>query len=187
MKRKWHLIYEPYRAFFVVGVIIAATLYSAFIAHDLYLRNKLEECAIFAFMGLVCFSLLFIYAPKDGLLIRFGTVVRFTEDGLECFTPFWGRYRILWDEIHSYGIFHSSYEGSSYMACDLMYFSKDKERLPRRGKPLDRKEKGRIGRDRILIQYRDDIWAEMQAVLPEPLKMVLADSLRSGRDCHARR
>ena len=84
------------------------------------------------------------------------------------------------DEIHTYGFGGNSF---SYKSIPVLYFSLNKaEYVPKNGMELLR-----IGRDRIIFQYRPSIWAALTEYMPRDMVKRLDDVIRNERGGHFRR
>lgn len=71
----------------------------------------------------------------------------------------------------------------SYMSASFLYFSRNEEEyVPKNGMELLR-----IGRDRIIFQYRPSIWAALTEYMPRDMIKRLDDVIRNERGGHFRR
>lgn len=71
----------------------------------------------------------------------------------------------------------------SYMSMPFLYFSLD----PAEYAPQNGGEAARIGRDRIIFQYRPSIWAALTEYMPRDMVKRLDDVIRNERGGHFRR
>ena len=101
-------------------------------------------------------------------------------EGIHCRSPRWGRFTLWWDEIRTYGFYGYSF---SYMSMPFLYFSLD----PAEYAPQNGGEAARIGRDRIIFQYRPSIWAALTEYMPRDMVKRLDDVIRNERGGHFRR
>lgn len=94
--------------------------------------------------------------------------------------PRWGRFTLQWDEIRTYGFGGNSF---SYKSVPVLYFSLNEvEYVPKNGMELLR-----IGRDRIIFQYRESIWAALTEYMPRDMVKRLDDVIRNERGGHFQR
>ena len=122
----------------------------------------------------------FILANKPQAFSRFLTRCSFDAEGIHCRSPRWGRFTLRWDEIRTYGFGVNSF---SYMSASFLYFSRNEEEyVPKNGMELLR-----IGRDRIIFQYRESIWAARSEYMPRDMVKRLDDVIRNERGGHFRR
>ena len=69
------------------------------------------------------------------------------------------------------------------MSASFLYFSRNEvEYVPKNGMKLLR-----IGRDRIIFQYRPSIWAALTEYMPKDMIKRLDDVIRNERGGHFRR
>ena len=82
--------------------------------------------------------------------------------------------------FRTYGFYGYSF---SYMSMPFLYFSLD----PAEYAPQNGGEVARIGRDRIIFQYRPSIWAALTEYMPRDMVKRLDDVIRNERGGHFQR
>lgn len=80
---------------------------------------------------------------------------------------------------------HMGFMGTLFPICPcrFLYFSLD----PAEYAPQNGGEAARIGRDRIIFQYRPSIWAALTEYMPRDMIKRLDDVIRNERGGHFRR
>lgn len=181
MKQKWHKLYDNYSTYYVSGAI--ALMYALIIALNIWIYRECdvvsEKIALMLVLDIPgCIFL--ILANKPQVFSRFLTRCSFDAEGIHCRSPRWGRFTLRWDEIRTYGFYGYSF---SYMSMPFLYFSLD----PAEYAPQNGGEVARIGRDRIIFQYRPSIWAALTEYMPRDMVKRLDDVIRNERGGHFRR
>ena len=181
MKQKWHKLYDHYSTYYVlVGI---ALMYALLAALNIWIYKKCdavsEKIALMLVLDIPgCIFLVLAYKPQ--VLSRFLTRCSFDAEGIHCRSSRWGRFTLRWDEIRTYGFGVNSF---SYMSASFLYFSRNEEEyVPKNGMELLR-----IGRDRIIFQYRPSIWAALTEYMPKDMVKRLDDVIRNERGGHFRR
>ena len=181
MKQKWHKLYDNYSTYYVSGAI--ALMYALIIALNIWIYRECdvvsEKIALMLVLDIPgCIFL--ILANKPQVFSRFLTRCSFDAEGIHCRSPRWGRFTLRWNEIRTYGFGVNSF---SYMSASFLYFSRNEvEYVPKNGMELLR-----IGRDRIIFQYRPSIWAALTEYMPRDMIKRLDDVIRNERGGHFRR
>lgn len=181
MKRKWHKLYDNYSTYYVSGGI--ALMYALITALNIWIYRECdvvsEKIALMLVLDIPgCIFL--ILANKPQVFSRFLTRCSFDAEGIHCRSPRWGRFTLRWDEIRTYGFYGYSF---SYMSMPFLYFSLD----PAEYAPQNGGEVARIGRDRIIFQYRPSIWAALTEYMPRDMVKRLDDVIRNERGGHFQR
>ena len=180
MKQKWHKLYGNYITYLIlVGL---GLYYISVIALDIWVFHAPDlSFSIPCFLMLTCPAILSIglsYKPQG--FSRLLTRCSFDAEGIHCRSPRWGRFTLRWDEIRTYGFGVNSF---SYMSASFLYFSRNEvEYVPKNGMELLR-----IGRDRIIFQYRPSIWAALTEYMPRDMVKRLDDVIRNERGGHFQR
>ena len=180
MKQKWHKLYGNYITYLIlVGL---GLYYISVIALDIWVFHAPDlSFSIPCFLILTCPAILSIglsYKPQG--FSRLLTRCSFDAEGIHCRSPRWGRFTLRWDEIRTYGFGGNSF---SYKSIPVLYFSLNKaEYVPKNGMELLR-----IGRDRIIFQYRPSIWAALTEYMPRDMVKRLDDVIRNERGGHFQR
>lgn len=181
MKQKWHKLYDNYSTYYVSGAI--ALMYALIIALNIWIYRECdvvsEKIALMLVLDIPgCIFL--ILANKPQVFSRFLTRCSFDSEGIHCRSPRWGRFTLRWDEIRTYGFGVNSF---SYMSASFLYFSRNEvEYVPKNGMELLR-----IGRDRIIFEYRPSIWAALTEYMPRDMVKRLDDVIRNERGGHFQR
>lgn len=181
MKRKRYKLYDNYTTYYIlVGI---ALMYALLAALNIWIYKKCdavsEKIALMLVLDIPgCIFLVLAYKPQ--VLSRFLTRCSFDAEGIHCRSPRWGRFTLRWDEIRTYGFYGYSF---SYMSMPFLYFSLDPEEYA----PQNGGEVARIGRDRIIFQYRPSIWAALTEYMPRDMVKRLDDVIRNERGGHFRR
>ena len=180
MKRKWHKLYGNYITYLIlVGL---GLYYISVIALDIWVFHAPDlSFSIPCFLMLTCPAVLtIVLAYKPQGFSRLLTRCSFDAEGIHCWSPRWGRFTLRWDEIRTYGFGVNSF---SYMSASFLYFSRNEEEyVPKNGMELLR-----IGRDRIIFEYRPSIWAALTEYMPRDMIKRLDDVIRNERGGHFRR
>ena len=181
MKRKRYKLYDNYTTYYIlVGI---ALMYALLAALNIWIYKKCdavsEKIALMLVLDIPgCIFLVLAYKPQ--VLSRFLTRCSFDAEGIHCRSPRWGHFTLRWDEIRTYGFGVNSF---SYMSASFLYFSRNEvEYVPKNGMELLR-----IGRDRIIFQYRPSIWAALTEYMPKDMVKRLDDVIRNERGGHFRR
>ena len=117
---------------------------------------------------------------RNGLLKRLFLQVYFAKNGIHCFLLGKKRYQIAWEDIHTYGFTGCSF---SYARRSMMIFSTD----PKEFAPKNRMEANRISQDRIVIQYRPEVWAALTQCMPADMCEKLGYAISKKQDCFHKR
>ena len=180
MKRKRYKLYDNYTTYYIlVGI---ALMYALLAALNIWIFHAPDlSFSIPCFLLLTCpavLSIVLSYKPQG--FSRLLTRCSFDAEGIHCRSPRWGRFTLRWDEIRTYGFGGNSF---SYKSIPVLYFSLNKaEYVPKNGMELLR-----IGRDRIIFQYRPSIWAALTEYMPRDMVKRLDDVIRNERGGHFRR
>lgn len=181
MKRKRYKLYDNYTTYYIlVGI---ALMYALLVALNIWIYKKCdavsEKIALMLVLDIPgCIFLVLAYKPQ--VLSRFLTRCSFDAEGIHCRSPRWGCFTLRWDEIRTYGFGGNSF---SYKSIPVLYFSLNKaEYVPKNGMELLR-----IGRDRIIFQYRASIWAALTEYMPRDMVKRLDDVIRNERGGHFQR
>lgn len=180
MKQKWHKLYGNYITYLIlVGL---GLYYISLIALDIWIFHAPDlSFSIPCFLLLTCPAVLsIVLSYKPQVFSRLLTRCSFDAEGIHCRSPRWGRFTLRWDEIRTYGFYGYSF---SYMSMPFLYFSLD----PAEYAPQNGGEAARIGRDRIIFQYRPSIWAALTEYMPRDMIKRLDDVIRNERGGHFRR
>ena len=181
MKWKRYKLYDNYTTYYIlVGI---ALMYALLAALNIWIYRECdvvsEKIALMLVLD-VPGAAFFILANKPQAFSRFLTRCSFDAEGIHCRSPRWGRFTLRWDEIRTYGFGVNSF---SYMSASFLYFSRNEvEYVPKNGMELLR-----IGRDRIIFQYRPSIWAALTEYMPRDMIKRLDDVIRNERGGHFRR
>ena len=181
MKRKRYKLYDNYTTYYIlVGI---ALMYALLAALNIWIYRECnvvsEKIALMLVLD-VPGAAFFILANKPQAFSRFLTRCSFDAEGIHCRSPRWGHFTLRWDEIRTYGFGVNSF---SYMSASFLYFSRNEEEyVPKNGMELLR-----IGRDRIIFQYRPSIWAALTEYMPRDMVKRLDDVIRNERGGHFRR
>ena len=181
MKWKRYKLYDNYTTYYIlVGI---ALMYALLAALNIWIYRECdvvsEKIALMLVLD-VPGAAFFILANKPQAFSRFLTRCSFDAEGIHCRSPRWGRFTLRWDEIRTYGFGVNSF---SYMSASFLYFSRNEvEYVPKNGMELLR-----IGRDRIIFQYRPSIWAALTEYMPRDMVKRLDDVIRNERGGHFRR
>ena len=176
--RKRYCLYDTFSTYYILGGLLF--MYAGCVGICVDLAIKRDEMFFMAcIMFLVpAFIIMPILGRSGQLFSRYMIRCRFTEEGIMVFNPIWKRFTIRWADIHTYGMFNSSY---SYVSMDLIFLSMD-------GTELDiPKQRARISKQRLVFQHRDDLWPALSEYLPADMKKHLEESMRTGRGCYVRR
>lgn len=180
MKQKWHKLYGNYITYLIlVGL---GLYYISLIALDIWIFHAPDlSFSIPCFLLLTCPAVLsIVLSYKPQVFSRLLTRCSFDAEGIHCRSPRWGRFTLRWDEIRTYGFGGNSF---SYKSIPVLYFSLNKaEYVPKNGMELLR-----IGRDRIIFQYRPSIWAALTEYMPRDMVKRLDDVIRNERGGHFQR
>lgn len=117
---------------------------------------------------------------RNGLLKRLFLRLYFDENGIHCFLLGKKRYQIAWEDIHTYAITGCSF---SYASRRMMIFSTD----PKEFAPKNRMEANRISQDRIVIQYRPEVWAALTQCMPADMCEKFSYAISKKQDCFHKR
>lgn len=117
---------------------------------------------------------------RNGLLKRVFLRLYFDENGIHYFLLGKKRYQIAWEDIHTYAITDCSF---SYASRSMMIFSTD----PKEFVPKNRMEANRISQDRIVIQYRPEVWAALTQCMPADMCEKLGYAISKKQNCFHKR
>lgn len=110
------------------------------------------------------------------LFLRF----EINNDGIHCFGLGWRDFYITWESIHTYGLLGYS---SSYSNKKLILLSTDKKEWA----PKNLVEANRVSTSRLIIQYREDVWAALSKQLPHEMQKNMKYSIECNKDCFHKR
>ena len=148
-------------------------IWVGYIAHDFYIENNGDLTVwCLVIMVYIAFAIIYIIFAKHRTLDRYLMGYRFSEEGIHCSGLGWGRFVVTWDSIHTYGYFDNSV---SVYGIQMFFFSQDPKELYKK-KDLD------FRRDRLILQYRPEIWQAACEHMPEDMKKRLEECLRRNRD-----
>ena len=160
MKRKRYKLYDNYTTYFIL--LGLGFYYVLVIGLDVWAFCASDDVSSWIpfFLIITCPAVLtIVLAYKPQGFSRLLTRCSFDAEGIHCRSPRWGRFTLRWDEIRTYGFYGYSF---SYMSMPFLYFSLD----PAEYAPQNGGEAARIGRDRIIFQYRPSIWAALTEYMP---------------------
>lgn len=181
MKRKRYKLYDNYTTYFIL--LGLGFYYVLVIGLDVWAFCASDDVSSWIpfFLIITCPAVLtIVLAYKPQGFSRLLTRCSFDAEGIHCRSPRWGRFTLWWDEIRTYGFYGYSF---SYMSMPFLYFSLD----PAEYAPQNGGEAARIGRDRIIFQYRPSIWAALTEYMPRDMVKRLDDVIRNERGGHFRR
>lgn len=181
MKRKRYKLYDNYTTYFIL--LGLGFYYVLVIGLDVWAFCASDDVSSWIpfFLIITCPAVLtIVLAYKPQGFSRLLTRCSFDAEGIHCLSPRWGRFTLRWDEIRTYGFYGYSF---SYMSMPFLYFSLD----PAEYAPQNGGEVARIGRDRIIFQYRPSIWAALTEYMPRDMVKRLDDVIRNERGGHFRR
>ena len=181
MKRKWHKLYDNTATYYIFGIVML--IFGSLTALNIWIYRECnvvsEKIALMLVLDIPgCIFL--ILENKPQVFSRFLTRCSFDTEGIHCRSPRWGCFTLRWDEIRTYGFYGYSF---SYMSMPFLYFSLDPEEYA----PQNGGEAARIGRDRIIFEYRPSIWAALTEYVPKDMIKRLDDVIRNERGGHFRR
>ena len=179
--RKRYKLYDNYTTYFIL--LGLGFYYVLVIGLDVWAFCASDDASSWIpfFLIITCPAVLtIVLAYKPQGFSRLLTRCSFDVEGIHCRSPRWGRFTLRWDEIRTYGFYGYSF---SYMSMPFLYFSLD----PAEYAPQNGGEVARIGRDRIIFQYRPSIWAALTEYMPRDMVKRLDDVIRNERGGHFRR
>lgn len=181
MKRKQYKLYDNTATYYIFGIVML--IFGSLTALNIWIYRECnvvsEKIALMLVLD-VPGAAFFILANKPQRFSRLLTRCSFDAEGIHCRSPRWGRFTLRWDEIRTYGFYGYSF---SYMSMPFLYFSLD----PAEYAPQNGGEVARIGRDRIIFQYRPSIWAALTEYMPRDMVKRLDDVIRNERGGHFQR
>ena len=174
--KQYSAIHPFYSMEMLVGfflIVPMLMIYVGYGAHDYYVTHN-DPCLWYfiAIMIYLPFVIIYIYFAKHRTFRRGFMGYRFSEEGIHCSGLGWGRFVVSWDSIHTYGYFDNSV---SVYGIQMFFFSQDPKELYKK-KDLD------FRRDRLILQYRPEIWQAACEYMPEDMKKRLEECLRRNRD-----
>ena len=179
--RKLYKLYDNYTTYFIL--LGLGFYYVLVIGLDVWAFCASDDASSWIpfFLIITCPAVLtIVLAYKPQGFSRLLTRCSFDAEGIHCRSPRWGRFTLRWDEIRTYGFGVNSF---SYMSASFLHFSRNEvEYVPKNGMELLR-----IGRDRIIFQYRESIWAALTEYMPKDMIKRLDDVIRNERGGHFRR
>lgn len=136
--------------------------------------------------SIVLFGLLFpiwllwlvvsISMVKSGLAYRLMLQISFDSSGIHYYLLGFHTHCIPWSDINTFGIYGYSV---SYIQKELIIFSTNKYEYAPKTLP----EANHISHNRIIVQYRRDVWQAMQPYLPKGMIEKLSDAIDKKQDC----
>lgn len=181
---KKYAIYEPYTTY---GLLMYLILFSALIiALSCFFVWKF---LIVQYTQGVFLLLLILWVPwvfvtiglfRDGLMKRLLIRLMISREGI-CWSCFGHKKHIItWDCIHTFGIIGYSV---AYVSRTLLLFSVD----PKERAAKNITEANRISENRIVIQFRPDVWMELLQHMPEDMQAKLSYAISRKEDCFHKR
>lgn len=110
------------------------------------------------------------------LFLRFSV----DESGIHCYLFGKKQYEIRWDHIHTFGIVGFSF---SYVNGIMILFSTDKKEYA----PQKITEVNRISKEKMVIQYRADVWDTLTQFMPLDICEKLSYAVSRNQDCFHKR
>lgn len=117
---------------------------------------------------------------KSGLAYRLLAQISFDSSGVNCYFLGFPTHSISWTDIHTFGIYGYFV---SYLQRELILFSMDKSEFA----PKTIQEANFVSKSRIIIQYRESVWKEMQPYLPNDINKKLSAAIEKKQDCFHKR
>lgn len=177
-------IYDPYTTWgLLVGLalmyIMASVLSGFFIWKFLILQRDFSVFVLLLVINIPWIWVTILLFRDDflnRLLLRFG----FDEDGIHCFRFGQKQYTIAWESIHTFGVAGYS---TVYLSKRILIFSTDRKETAAKTVP----QINRVSQNRVIIQFRPDIWYVLSQFLPRDMLDKLSYSLSRERDCFHKR
>ena len=126
------------------------------------------------------FIILNVYLIRKSFWNRYLLFYSFEDDGIHCSGLGWGRFTVPWISIRCYGFVDASYMMTSYR---IVFFSQDIKEI----QPKTREELLLTRKDRLIMQYRENIYEAAKKHMPADIKRNLEDCFRHNRGGFFRR
>lgn len=177
---KKHTFFDRGTTLFFLGAIIVlhvVVVYACLMFFQNYVgMERWLLVAFFAGIILILDLVLVLGGAYRNLLSRHS----FDKTGINCFNLQWGKYRMPWETIRTYGVFYYSF---SYANTIQLFFSQKKdEKLCQ-----DIKESCARRKDRIVVNLLPEMWDELQNVLPTDMLKNIEDAVEHRRGGFFRR
>lgn len=177
-------IYDPYTTFFVpISLALFCTLsigLSIFFIKRFFLDYY--DPSIFLLLAvLICpWIYVLVNLHKNGMLLRLFLRFHVDKYGIHCSLLGKEQYTIEWDSIHTFATLGYSF---SWAGGVLIIFSTDKKELA----PRNLMEANRVSRERMIIQYRPEIWEALMEAVPDDMRKKLNYAFSRKQDCFHKR
>lgn len=177
-------IYDPYTTVVLpIGILLLCGLsigLSAFFIFKFVIStfNPISLLLIGVLLGPWIY--IFIAAYQNGLIERLTIRLAIDSSGIHCYKFGRRQFSFFWDEIHTYGILNSSF---SYADKKILLFSLNKREYA----PKNNIEINTVSSERIILQYRNDLWLELRCYMPTDMKAKLDYSLLQNESCFHKR
>jgi hypothetical protein len=117
---------------------------------------------------------------QSGLFKRLFLRFSVDESGIHCFLFGKKQYEIGWDHIHTFGIIGFSF---SYVNGVMILYSTDEKEYA----PKNFTEINRISNEKLVIQYRADVWDALRQFMPFDMCEKLSYAVSRNQDCFHKR
>ena len=117
---------------------------------------------------------------REKFLQRLLLRIEIKHDGIHGSGLGWEKFKITWDSIRTFGIVGAS---SKVSPRKLILFSTDKKELF----PRNTIEANKVSSERLVFQYRRDVWDALSQYMPQDMLQKLNYALMQNRDCFHKR
>lgn len=176
--RKRYCLYDPGTTYFII--VGFSIMYIGALGIPIYIAySSPEDFLLGALVYLVpAFVVIPILGRNGQFFSRYMIRCRFSSQGIIVYNPIWKRVMIRWEDIHTYGMFNSSY---SYASMNLIFISMDGT------EPDSVAQRVKVSKERLVFQNRAELWPALSEFMPADMKKHLEESMRTGRACYVRR
>lgn len=138
--------------------------------------------SVFLLLAIIITPFVFITFKffHDGILKRFLLKCSIDDDGISYSGPLWKSRKINWSEVHTFGVYFYSV---SYLSNTMIFFSTDRTELG----PKTAKDAAVLSSNRVVIQYREDIWDALSEHMPSDIRKRIDEALRHQCNCFHKR
>ena len=161
--------------FFILGIALSLFFIKRFLIER-------YDPTVFLLIAILLCPWIYIISEliRSGLMLRLLLRMKIDKIGIHCYLFGVKRYTIMWEDVRTYGIIGHSF---AYVSKTLILFSLDAKEYA----PLNSAGVYKVCENRLIIQYRTDIWDDLMRHMPEDMCKKLTYALSRKQDCFHKR
>ena len=177
-------IYDPYTTWgLILGLLLMYVIASALSGFFIW-KFLITQRDYSVFVLLLVINIPWIWVTillfQDKLFTRLSLRFGFDEEGIHCFRFGQKLYTIAWESIHTFGVIGYS---AVYLSKRMLLFSTDSKETVAKSIP----QINNVSQNRVIIQFRPEIWCMLSQCLPKDMFDKLSYSLSREQDCFHKR